>query len=226
MVQSMDIMFVLFLNNFLITLSFFLYFFIKTNLSNLRSFSSKKDKLLFNPLLKSSNTSGLVCFIKTQLRALLFILIFINFDLTAQNDYFSVTNFKITLIIILFSFFLFIISFINVNNDHWLLGAYLTVLISPFIILSNDLLYTYILIEINAYSFIFLSITQGFTVNRTQRFSIVNSALINFVLNFLSSVLFFITLSTLYYYEGGLSIFFSGNVFFVFFLLLKISLGP
>lgn len=87
-------------------------------------------------------------------------------------------------------------------------------------------MYTYLMIEINSYLFIFLSITQAFSVNRTQRFSIVNSALINFVLNFLSSLAFFIVVSYTYYSQGGLSLFFEGNVFFIFFLLLKISLGP
>lgn len=221
-----NIMHIFFLNNFFITLASFIYFFVKINLANLRSFSSKKDKFLNNVLLKSGNVSGLISFIRTQLFGLVFLLVFVNFGLTTTNSYLLINDFKINLIITLFLFFIFLLTNMKINNEHWLLGAYLSVLTSPFLIVSNELMYTYLMIEINSYLFIFLSITQAFSVNRTQRFSIVNSALINFVLNFLSSLAFFIVVSYTYYSQGGLSLFFEGNVFFIFFLLLKISLGP
>ena len=210
-------------NFFIIPFLVFLFTYLKINILNVRSFNSTKD-LLFKKQNIKSNTNT-ISLIKVQLTLLLLLLIFIP-KVFYTNNYVNINALNFQNLILLYLVTLLFFYNNSSYNSHWVLGLYSNILISPLLLCSNDLLSFYILLEINAYIFIYISITQVFFLKQNQHFSVVNSTIINFILNFFSSIFFFIALSYIYYYNSDFIFFEQKNLFFLIFFFIKISLGP
>ena len=204
----------------------YIYNYLSLNFKN--TFNSKnKTQLFFN------NYSESLVIFKMQL-ILFFILKFFCFKPTLiSSNYFKITEISYLYELLLIFFFYLFISSLNLKffkNEHWTAGICLTFLTTTLLVHANDLFMLYILIELNAYLFIFISLAQIHVLSKNQQKSITLSITVNFILNFYSSFLFFCALSYLFYTTGNFIFLLTFNktaqILFFFFLLLKISLGP
>lgn len=217
----MNISLLLNFNIFIIPFINFLYLFLRINFIKTKLFFTRKDKKLnfFN------NNNNMNLYIIIQLY---YVILFFNFfwSFKSYNNYFLVNNNYYFLINLLLILLLIFFKFNDNNNIHWLLGLYLNIITSFLFLVINDFLTIYIVLELNAYLFLYITITQLFFVKKNQKISIINSALINFILNFFSSIFFFISLYYFYFFDKNLNNDNFINSFFLIFFLIKISLGP
>lgn len=208
-------------NVFLIPILTTIYTYMRINLLDVKSFKTQIEGLKYNFI---EPVVSLRPYFLAQLSALTIILHSCNFNLQVSG----LMLFKsLSLSYISILFWIICLYYVNLKelNNHWLVGLHLNILVAPLILFSNDFIMLYVVIELNAYIFLYICITQVFVLNTSQRFSVVNSAIISFVLNFFSSIFFFLSISFLYYYNSFL---FDNHymVLLLFFFLIKISLGP
>lgn len=174
------------------TLLYLLFTYIRMNFMQIRSFATKKDFFAHHSITTQPNASHLYSYILSFILCT-YIMLTLSLQLDSIKTIFQQITFLpfvevFTVFLLVSMRIVFSLNFAKQKNINWAPLMLILTFTSLHIYSTGNLLQFYLLLEVMAYiTLLFLSLSLGGEGSKT----VTTALIISFVLNFLSSILFF-----------------------------------